>query len=399
MATTNPQDGPQTKTEDSKSNFEGHVRALQPDDTGPEGHQELLDFLTAVDNPEAAASYNNYTPAERTNKTEADYVELAARMIRNAVKEGNLGTSSSEKIVDAISIIITKLPKWSKRTWRYYKAALTYYIESELLEHNEHAEQAIGLLLQTDTSQCRPAFTGSGPAKKRKSIPKEDLGKLIQAAGQARAGDESMSRHAVEWLVAATITGLRPIEWRNADVAIEEVPDASNPMRQWRLRFTVRNAKATNGRAHGPERKFLVSTDVATMRLITRVHERTSAFNETDFGIYLKNCRQALRRLCKRVWPRADSKHYTLYTGRHQFSANQKSSGKSKKEVSYLMGHKVTKTAVTTYGKRRQGWGSKPEETDITPDDENFDLKVIDNARDFHAKRPESTPGAPKNQQ
>jgi hypothetical protein len=51
-----------------------------------------------------------------------------------------------------------------------------------------------------------------------------------------------------------------------------------------------------------------------------------------------------------------------------------------------------------TYGKRRQGWGTKPDETDITPADEDFDLKVIDNAKEYKPKAPGLTPSMPRNQ-
>ena len=49
------------------------------------------------------------------------------------------------------------------------------------------------------------------------------------------------------------------------------------------------------------------------------------------------------------------NKNITLYSARHQFSANAKFSNKTKAEVAALMGHAVDATATIHYGKKQFG--------------------------------------------
>lgn len=47
----------------------------------------------------------------------------------------------------------------------------------------------------------------------------------------------------------------------------------------------------------------------------------------------------------------------TLYSGRHQFSANAKKAGVPAIEIAAMMGHGSDETHVKSYGKRRVGKG------------------------------------------
>lgn len=385
--------------------FDADVKPLPPEDSGEQNASGIPTTQTAAGQAEAVAptgldvQYSNYSEPTKTDRTAAEYIEKAARILRKAQRELGLLSTDGPDLLEAVHHVIDQRPLLTKASWRYYKAALVHYISSEKDPIDPAVDAALVELLKTDTDACRSAGEGRGSSKKRKSIPREDLEKLVAGAEKSARhsrDDKNLAQHAVDWLVAATVTGLRPVEWREATIEHTEHPEEPNPKRRHRMRFVVQNAKATNGRAHGPTRRFVVSTDTHTRDIIFRVYDRTSALNETDFGLYLKNCRQALRRLCRRLWPKAESKNYTLYTGRHQFSANQKASGKSKKEVSYLMGHKVTKTAVMSYGKKRQGWGSHPEDAEVAPDEAGFELRVIDDAKTFRPKTPVLAQKTPK---
>jgi len=55
------------------------------------------------------------------------------------------------------------------------------------------------------------------------------------------------------------------------------------------------------------------------------------------------------------LWPKRTS-HATLYSMRHQFSANAKASGFTREEIAALMGHAVDTTATQHYGKKTAGY-------------------------------------------
>jgi hypothetical protein len=62
-----------------------------------------------------------------------------------------------------------------------------------------------------------------------------------------------------------------------------------------------------------------------------------------------------LSRIVRKRWPNRDS-HITLYSLRHQFSANAKASGFTRLEIAAMMGHAVDDTAVVHYGRKRSGF-------------------------------------------
>ena len=101
---------------------------------------------------------------------------------------------------------------------------------------------------------------------------------------------------------------------------------------------------------------------------------------------------------------RVNRGNITLYTARHQFSANAKSDGLSKEEVAALMGHASIYTAGEHYGKRRGGHGSvgargeggaKTRQTVVSPHIDNLrKVEALEQERqEKRRSRPKSGPG------
>ena len=88
-----------------------------------------------------------------------------------------------------------------------------------------------------------------------------------------------------------------------------------------------------------------------------------------DFEYIYTSCRMRLRRVTLKLWS-PKKKHPTLYSGRHQFSADMKNT-LSKKEIAALMGHGTDDTATVHYGKKRYG---TYKENHIIPDPDQVDL-------------------------
>lgn len=150
------------------------------------------------------------------------------------------------------------------------------------------------------------------------------------------------------WLKSGLLTGLRPIEWKNTKfILYQNLPALS-----------VENAKHTNGRGNGPTRTLLLEElSVSELKVIKEHLSNVRTFTsigEDGYDFFYSGCAYALNKVCRKIWPRR-LKHITLYSTRHQFSANAKSSGFSKAEVAALMGHAVDITATIHYGKKVGG--------------------------------------------
>lgn len=114
----------------------------------------------------------------------------------------------------------------------------------------------------------------------------------------------------------------------------------------------VRNAKHTHGRTCGETRSLDVSglspSEQADIRYLS------NRLSEGDYAKVYAACRKRLAWVAKTLWPGRE-KRPTLYSARHQFSADAKRSGMSKTEIAACMGHQSPETASSHYGHRTAG--------------------------------------------
>ena len=93
-----------------------------------------------------------------------------------------------------------------------------------------------------------------------------------------------------------------------------------------------------------------------------------------EYDYFYNGCAIALYKACRQCWPRR-KRHITLYSTRHQFSANAKSSGFSRAEIAAMMGHAVDITATIHYGRKQAG----NEKVGILPvEDEVSKIRSVD---------------------
>lgn len=241
--------------------------------------------------------------------------------------------------------LATKQKDLSKSSFRQYKAALTAYLEQV---GNEEALQAIEMLYEMGSADSKKKGTQTS-SKKLKRFRSDDVKRYD--AWLAANPHLKWSQLARSWLLAGLITGLRPIEW--ADAEMLEV-DGEPALR-------VVNAKQTQGRAHGYDRILLLGSLgieylAALERHIDLVQRAVRACSGYE---HMYNAlRLFVHHTVRRCWTRR-AQYPTLYSLRHQFSANLKSAGYSRAEIAALMGHGSDATAGFHYGKKLAG-----EETD-----------------------------------
>jgi hypothetical protein len=272
---------------------------------------------------------------------------------------------------------------WERSTARLYRASLVFVFKEmndfagkEACDMVYHIEEdgEWRMQIRERVNAERKKRKRSSPrtsAQKAKSMKPEDMALLRAALEESRS---QWARDTRLWFFAGVLTGLRPTEWQRAELGINE---AGSPI------LIVRNAKNTNGRAHGARRTLILAQmSESNIALIAAHIQRAQVFsNMGAFESYYYNCRRLLRLVADRLWPRR-IKHPTLYTARHVFSGDAKQSF-DRIAVAAMMGHASVDTAYEHYGKRHSGSGGMG----VAPSDD--DLMAV-------AKRnPQYNPGEP----
>jgi hypothetical protein len=285
-------------------------------------------------------SLENFHQKSRTDKTKQDYLLRARQLINRAKKDLALTEDEPLDVRQLVIWLSEHKKNINRESWRQYKSAVVYY-----LENHEDEDEAIEALeyIKDMTSIGALTYTEKTSSLKLKKISFEDWQKLdnFLINKNNKWHDELRS-----WLRASIITGLRPVEWRNTHFLTHDGKPA----------IKILNAKSTNGRSHGENRTLLLE-DVSTEDIQAIKNHLNSVRTFAGMGEYeyfYRGCAIALYKACRKCWPRR-KRHITLYSTRHQFSANAKSSGFSKVEVAAMMGHAVDITATIHYGRKQAG--------------------------------------------
>lgn len=278
----------------------------------------------------------------KTEKTQSDYMKMVQRLRQQAsrwyirqgleyvLQSGN--TVSDEQLV---YWLVSYAPEVSKQTYTLYKSAIVFAIQNE--------ELALFLInygseLSYKSKDRTPQF-----AVKAKSINAKDWQKLMAHLDKANGQWDKIIKR---WLQAGLLCGLRPVEWTQS-----ELLDTPNG-----LILHVKNAKNTNGRSNGEYRDIVLSgmndKDIAIIK--ENLENIQLASQNGEYENMLVCCQNRLRSLNRSLFGKR-KRHITLYSARHQFSADAKRSGMKREEVSALMGHGVDKTAILHYGKKQYG--------------------------------------------
>ena len=311
---------------------------------------------------------------DRTDKTKEDYILRAQQLLKRAKKELDIPEYEDLDVRQFVVWLSEKKETIARTTWRQYKSAVVFY-----LENHSDVQSSIEALeyLKEITSVGALTTTERTSSLKLKKISYEDWLKLD---GYLDTKNKKWHEQLRSWLRASVITGLRPVEWKSAVMFQYSGMPA----------LKIQNAKATNGRGHGPTRTLLLQdleeNDLKSIK--THLNNVRTFIGMDEYDYFYKGCAIALYKACRKCWPKR-KKHITLYSTRHQFSANAKSSGFSRIEVAAMMGHAVDLTATIHYGRKTAGneaLSVMPLEDDVSRvrKIETSDFKAI--AKDFEGR-------------
>ncbi|WP_145980743.1 site-specific integrase [Magnetospirillum sp. ME-1] len=272
----------------------------------------------------------------KTAATEIRYQDVGWRCLRAYADE--VGISPTQVCpIDLVAWIIQSQPNWKPATWRQYKAAVIFILETFYPCHTE----AINLLASTPQSNCRRVGRSTSD-KKIKAMPADDLFTILLHLRTSRSQYRLPLSH---FLMASTLTGVRPAEWRLAQL----LQVKGRPL------LLVVNAKHTNGRGLRRVRRLWLDHLPAEYVDIIRgwLSDIRDVRGMRSYKKFTANLSEVLRRTNLTLWPTSE-RHYTLYSCRHQAAANFKTSY-SPAEVAALLGHATDTTAVTHYARRSAG--------------------------------------------
>jgi hypothetical protein len=312
------------------------------------------------------------TPQRDVTKTEKTKDQYRSHFFRlERIARVHIGVPRPE-LISPQQIAVTFLEKeanWAESTARAYRAALVFMFDEMDTTDASDAKSMIyhvsddGMwrLEEKDKVKLeRKRRKRSAPktsAQKAKRLSLDDLDLL---RGELFVSSSMYGKNTSEWFMAGILTGLRPTEWRDAELKLDE---------QGRKILLVQNAKNTNGRANGKERTLILEKMKDEDRQIIEDHMNTVSqyvFQSAFEDLYY-NCRRLLCNISDRLWPRR-IKHPTLYTARHMFSADMKTQFDSY-GVAALLGHASTRTASSHYAPKwsSNGGGSmiEPSENDV----------------------------------
>lgn len=285
----------------------------------------------------------------RLQKTEISYAIKAKYLCSQAARLNGYRFPNTVPLTTVVEYVISRKPTYSRNTWKQYKNALRYHAEQMIeIQHEkvvaEEAQAAIRMLDRETSEGCMKSGTRTS-ALKQKTFKKADFDKVI-AYLQEHVGKHRYACTLTIWLKASRLTGLRPSEWEHADLTqIYSVPA-----------LVIRNAKATNGRANGGERTLLLDriTDEELGVVKEMIEMLVGYETEIPFSKLQKLLGDYMNRATRNCFGKRQ-KYPTLYSSRHQFSADAKYSGLSKAEVAALLGQASDETAGIHYARKSSG--------------------------------------------
>jgi hypothetical protein len=289
----------------------------------------------------------------RTKETVSAYLRRGRLLWNRASKELNSSPESLSPLlfIEWIKKLLTTLRPSTKR--QYIVSAREHLHDmAKRIDPNFDLELAIEIIMSMQGKDFNsPDITRISEPKTSSHKAKHfNLEKFITNCNKELQDCKSQwTIPALVWLTANVFVGLRPCEWRHAKLIITDSKTI----------LKVRNAKATNGRSHGELRHIdITSFSKKRIELIKTQLDYIANLEPTQeaWNNYYNSVRRKIYSLVRKV-NKFQKRFPSLYSTRHQYSADAKSAGLDLASIAALMGHATDDTVRTTYGKKKHGSG------------------------------------------
>lgn len=298
----------------------------------------------------------------RTQETERQYLHKASELMKRCRLDLEIDDIHPLDYRQFVGWLVCLKQDWKANTWKQYKAAVSYILEKEMEtigkeDKRYHIAKEAYRFLKTQNQYGTQKTSEYTSAKKMKKCAMDDFVKIMavlendtvvmkQHRINVRLNNSRWRGALIHWMYAGILTGLRPIEWATSEI-IET--DES-------VKLIVKNGKNTNGRTHGDTRTIDITllSDSEKEHIREMVKIANEQNNANTYEAFKVGCSNLLSTTYKKIFPTRKEK-ISLYSLRHQFSANAKMSGFTREEIAALMGHAVDDTATVHYAKKRSG--------------------------------------------
>lgn len=326
-----------------------------------------------------------FDSAKRCLREATDESHPAARQVMQ-MKNPRTGLLEQVMSLDTAAEWCMKnhLPGWAQGTWRMHRCGYRELLLKMVSEKRLTKERVDRIIDDLEKNQGlkkseRPKRTSA--RRKKVVTPKH----VEQISTLVTERESEWGVALVLWLESAIATGLRPNEWRTAELI--EKDD--------RLILRSENFKYNAERSYGPFREIDI-TDLESDTISTIKRHMNVVTGLKAGGLwqrYYDGCAALLYWCNKKLWPHRKA-NVTLYTGRHQFSANAKADESvSEVERAAMMGHGTTKTSSERYGYRRNG------SSGLSPKVGNKDVLALIQQPEHRPRKPSATPNVTQSPQ
>jgi integrase len=291
--------------------------------------------------------------ATRSAQTEAAYLKRYGQLKRAAAN----GKSQLD-FAYFIQWLLAKCDNYRSSSWRQVRAAVLFGLARQRAMEPSAAgaiDAAIARLkAATPAPAKKPPLTSHTKAKR---LPERERSLICREALASRSRNGAWL---AAYLLAGTVTGLRPGEWPDAQFRPSQTEGFA-----WEL--IVKCGKNTNGRSHGPSRtlRFVALPRGVVKAIDGWLAQARGAARAGRYETRLDTLGAAMARITKKLFPRR-SKRPTLYSTRHEAAARWKAAyvnGAATIEqhlhglavVAALLGHASDATATQHYGRPSRG--------------------------------------------
>lgn len=302
----------------------------------------------------------------RIQETMDNYLNRSKNLMYRFREEKKISDYHAVDLREFVGWVIHRKQFWSRPSWRQNKSSVIYYLQTV---NDPISEEALDLISGIESDGCVKKSNKTSSTKMKK-FPLKDFQRIVETLEEAKSS-QSWTIPLQRWIRCGLLVGLRPKEWETAYVSTTD----NEPS------LIVNNAKNTNGRAFGQTRTILLG--MLSLEEIQMIKEHSDISREWhdsgQYKDYYMGCATTLSRVTRKIWPNRKN-HITLYSTRHQFSANAKSSGLTREELAALMGHAVDDTAEIHYGRKKAGYDLlrvRPYPPDVKKIKPSKDRKVI----------------------